>query len=74
MKAILEFDLSNPDEEYAHRRCVDSFKMAAVLFEITHNLKRKWKFSEKEPTLDEVFEEIHKLVEDYGISITNLMA
>jgi hypothetical protein len=74
MKAILEFDLSNPEEEYAHRRCMDSSKMASVLFEITHNLKRKWKHSENQPDLEEVFQEIHNLIDEYGINIDELMA
>ena len=74
MKAILEFDLSNRDEEYAHLRCVKSSQMAAAIFEITHNLARKWKHSEKEPSLDEVMDEIHAILDQFYINVDELMA
>lgn len=40
MKAILEFDLDNPDDAMSHKRCVKSLDMAIALFEITHNCHR----------------------------------
>jgi hypothetical protein len=37
MKAILEFNLDDPDDAMAHRRCIESTKMAIALFEIMNN-------------------------------------
>ena len=41
MKAILEFNLDNPDERIAHLRAAKSLDMACVFFEIERNLKKK---------------------------------
>ena len=40
MKAVLEFDLDNPEDRMAHLRCIKSLDMAVALFEITHNAHR----------------------------------
>jgi len=48
MKAILEFDLDNPDEEMAHKRACKALDMACVLFEIEHNLKKKCEYKVEE--------------------------
>lgn len=37
MKAILEFDLDEPDDRMDHLRCIKSTNMAIVLFEFTYN-------------------------------------
>ena len=37
MKAILEFDLNDPDDRMDHLRCIKSLDMACVLFELTYN-------------------------------------
>ena len=37
MKAIIEFNLDNPDDKMAHLRCVTSLEMALVIFECLHN-------------------------------------
>lgn len=41
MKAKLEFDLNDADDNMAHLRAVKSLDMALVLWEIEHNLKKK---------------------------------
>jgi len=40
MKAILKFDLSNPEDNSDHYRCVCSSDMANALFEISRNMLR----------------------------------
>ena len=74
MKATLEFDLTNVDDNYDHRRCISSGQMASALFDIKYNLRRKWKYSEKEPNLNEVMDEIHNILDKYNINIEELMA
>lgn len=39
------------------------------LFELFHNFSRKWKHEEKDPTLQEVMEELYKLKEQYNVII-----
>ena len=38
MKAILEFNLDEPDDIIAHRRCVKALDMALALWTIRYNL------------------------------------
>ena len=77
--AKLEFDLSNPDSKLDHIKCLKANDMAAVLFEITHNLHKqvKWWFetpisSGNDATavdgIERVFEEIYRLMEEHGIT------
>ena len=37
MKAVLRFNLDDPDDQMAHKRCLESTKMAIALFEILNN-------------------------------------
>ncbi len=39
MKAILEFDLDNPEEEQSHLRCIKAKDMAIAIWEVIHNNK-----------------------------------
>lgn len=81
MKATLEFDLNNPDDRMNHLRSVKSLDMACVLFEITHNLKRKLENRfEAQPQerdefdgLDEVFKEVNNLMSEHGIIMEDLI-
>lgn len=79
MKSRLEFDLDIADDRIAMMRCMKANDMASVLFEITHNLQKKvnWYFetpisSGNDATavdgIERVFEEIHRLMEDHGIT------
>lgn len=81
MKAILEFDLDNPDDKRAHFRCVKSMDMACALFDITRNLKGilQQRF-ENQPQkrdefdgLDETFREIQSYMEEFSINIEELI-
>ena len=81
MKARLEFDLNDRDDVFAHNRCVKSIDMASVLFQIAYNLKKRvTRRLESEPKernefdgVDEVFSDIHDLLEEYGINIDELI-
>ena len=77
MKAILEYDLNNPDDRKAHMRAVKSDDMYFVLFQITSNLRRRLEhkfesqgyIEDEIDELEEVFMEIDKLMNDYKITI-----
>lgn len=79
MKAVLEFDLNNPEDVEAHLRCVKSIDMACVLFEFTINSREKIaqkiydKPSSKTP-LDIVYEEFNSLLEQHNINIEELIS
>ena len=77
MKATLTFDLNDHDERMAHYRCVEALNMAIVLFEISVNLKKKCMHSaenlEDVKGIDICFEQIHELLNDYGINLDKLI-
>ena len=39
-KAILKFDLNDPDDRIEHLRCIKSLDLAMALWEITSNTKK----------------------------------
>lgn len=81
MKAILEFDLNDRDDQMAHLRCVKSTDMAIILFEILCNLENKVEFEVENFEADSTpsdgvyaaFRRIHELCEDRGIVINDLI-
>jgi hypothetical protein len=81
MKAKLEFDLNDSEDKMSHMRCVKSTDMAIVLFELTHNLKkrleRRFESQQKEldefDVIDETFMEIRNLLDSHGINISELI-
>ena len=81
MKAILEFDLDNPDDVISHKRCVKALDMACILFEIQYNLKKKLthKFESQPKSwdvfegVDETFRYISNLFDEYSINLEEII-
>jgi hypothetical protein len=73
MKAILKFDLDNPEDKIDHLRCVHSTDMAMFIWELKHNFWRKWKHDETDFTLDNYKEALWELMQEYNINIDNLI-
>lgn len=80
MKAILEFDLNDPDDIRSHMRCVKSQDMAFVLWELQYNLKKRCEniLEQKEEmdrfdALELIFEELMELYNHHNISIDDLI-
>lgn len=84
MKATLTFNLDNADDSIAHMRAVHATEMALVLWELTHNTKRKieheiqgneieGKNLDKYEVLDLVFEKLHEELNENGINIDKLI-
>ncbi len=77
-KAILEFDLTDPDDKQAHLRAVKSFDMASALWEITHNTKKslEWAMEGKEidkyDALEMIYSKIFEILEEHGINTDEL--
>lgn len=74
MRAVLEFNMDDPDDRQAHHRCVKATDMAIVLFEIECNLFRKYKHRDTGPTIEELREDISKLYNEHDINIDLLIS
>ena len=81
MKGILEYDLSNKDEEMAMKRAMKSTDMACVLFEISTNLRKQceWELesleadSDKWDGMEVVLRRLNELYEQHNININELI-
>jgi len=73
MKATLEFDFENEDDQAEHLRCVKSSDMACFIWELKHNFWRKWKHDETDFNLDNYKEALSELLESYNINIDELI-
>jgi hypothetical protein len=79
MKAILKFNLDDPDDNQTHLRCIKSKEMALVIWEFLYNARKRIKEKldmDTDPdcndTLDYVFQEFGNLLEEKGIFIDEL--
>jgi len=78
-KAILEFDLNEPDDVTSHKRCVQSLEMAISLHEISEHLRAITKYapdSMSQETYDELIkvrEQFWEILRDNNISIDELL-
>lgn len=80
MKAYLEFNLENYDDELAHRRCIDALNMALCLNEISVLIKKDtYRLFEtnKSYTAEEIhqiiFDKITDSLETKSINLNNLL-
>lgn len=79
MKARLEFNLDDKEDERAHKRCVKALDMACVLFELQSNLFRSVdsyieQFNPSaEETKEFIMERINGLIEENAIVIEDLI-
>lgn len=68
MKAILKFDLSDPDDIMAHKRCVKSDDMAHALFQISGLIKKSEWFLDQNPD-----KEAADMIDFFAESISNIL-
>jgi hypothetical protein len=78
MKATLTFDLDQPEDAIAHLRCVRATDMAIVLHSIVHTIRRdmirSYEISDKPaPTIEDVFDKIYAVLEEYDLNIDTLI-
>lgn len=80
MKAILEFNMDDSDDEMAHLRAIKSLDMALVLWELAYNTKKsihnQIEFQEiKDPyeAVDKVFEKLWEEMNERGINLDQLV-
>jgi hypothetical protein len=78
-KAILEYNLNDPDDVMAHKRAIKSLDMALVLWEIIHNTKKSLEWSmegkdmDKYDVLEMVYEKVHETLSNYNIDLDELI-
>jgi len=78
MKATLEFNLDEPDEEMAYQRCIKSKDMAMALWEITHNTKKNLEHTlesnaDKFETIEFVFDKIYEIIRENNLNTEQLI-
>ena len=85
MKAILEFNLNDSDDQMAHNRCLKSLDMALALWTIVHNTKKGLQYHieglefDGKVTLSAcdglnlAYDEIYKILNSHGIDTDKLI-
>jgi hypothetical protein len=76
MKAILKFNLDEPEDEQAHERCCKAKEMAIILWKIENNLLSEIKTANPDlsiHTASFVIREIQNYMEKYRIDINDLI-
>lgn len=77
MKAILEFDLDDPDDNLAHQRCVKATDMAIVLWEFNSNSRKTIEsmLNDKNSydAVDLVFKVFRNLLDEQNVNIDSLI-
>lgn len=80
-KAILEFDLTDPDDQREHLRCVKSTDLALALWEIRTRLREKCQDIADSKNASEdvhkgielVFDQVSDVFEHYNINVDELI-
>jgi len=76
MKAILEFDLTEPADVEAHLRCVQSLELVLFVLKIEAELRAKLKYGELSEcewkTLDRFREFFYSELNDHGLNLDSL--
>lgn len=78
-KAIIEYNLSDVDDSYAHKRAIKSLDLTLALWEITHNTKKglEWAMESKEmdkyDALEMVYEKIYEILSEHNIDLDDLI-
>lgn len=73
-KAILEFDLEDPEDRQSHIRAINSTNVYLVLSKMDGWLREKVKYvdQDKHPSLEEVREYLHEVLNEYRVSLEDL--
>ena len=80
MKAKLEFDLDDPSDRKAHKRCVSATDAYLCLHDIDNLLRQKIKYElpmEENSntallTIESIREQIYSILESHGINMEDL--
>ena len=80
-KAILEFDLNEPDDREAHKRAVKSLDLVLALWDIDQYLRSQIKYGNETEITDEQYKileetrtKLHQILSEYNISFDELLS
>lgn len=79
MKAILKFDLSDPDDRTDHKIAVHANDMAFILWEFLYNSRKGFeqemdeKHLDGDGVLDMVYKRLTDLLDEHSINIDDLV-
>ena len=77
MKAILEFNLDEPDDRINHLRATMSLELTFVINDIIQRLRSKVKYEdltdEEYKIYEEIREMIYEIMNNYNIKLDNLL-
>ena len=68
MKATLKFDMSDPDDIMAHKRCVKAGDMAHALFQISGLIKKSEWFLDSNPEMGAA-----EMIDFFAESFSNIL-
>ena len=79
-KAILEFDLTDPDDAMEFERATKATDMAMVLWELVFNTKKKMynqiefdKIESPYEAIDQLYEKLYEELHDRGLNMDKLI-
>jgi hypothetical protein len=78
MKAILKFNLDEPEDRIGHLRAVKSSDLYLALWDITHNTRKQieWQLDanelDKYEALELVYKRIYEILDTHNINIDEL--
>lgn len=80
MKAMIEFDLNEPEDRMAHLRSVKATALALVIWEFSYNSRKilervmtHQRINDPDEVLDLVFDEFNRLIQKENIQIEELI-
>ena len=76
MKAILEFNLADKDDEMEHNRCLKALDMALVLWELVYNERKaftNYEDDERYKATNLIFDHINTLLTERNINLDELI-
>lgn len=71
MKAILKFNLDNPDDKIEHMRCIKATDMAVCLWEIVNNGWREFKHTDYD--YEKAWDKIRDIISEHNINVDDLI-
>jgi len=73
MKAKIEFDLSEPEDRTEHEQAVNGWKYSMVLYELDQELRRIWKYEDKNFERNVLAEELrdwlYDAIHEHGLKL-----
>jgi len=70
----IKYDISDRDDRMSFQRAMYSLDMASFIFEVIYNGRKKCEsIYGEEPTIEQIWEYIHKQLENHNINIDNII-